>query len=231
MSSSRSSLRRGAVAAVLALSSSALVGCGAGVNAATNEIRPDHAYVTQGDIEIQNISVVTTEDGEGPAAITARIFNEGTEDETLEAITFASDDGSGEAQLSPAEGGELTVPAGGHLMLGGEGNAAAVIEDAAAQGITDGAAQPLTFELSETGAIEVPALVVPASQLTYSEWGPSQEPTGSPEGAQSPDDGQTPGEEAPGEEQAPDDAEAPAGAETPAGTEAPETAQTPGEAE
>ncbi|MGD9485795.1 DUF461 domain-containing protein [Streptomyces sp. TRM70308] len=217
MSSSRTSLRRGAVAAALALSTLTLAGCAAGVDAATNQIVPDNASTSEGDIELQNVTVVTTEDGEGPASVTARIFNGGGEDETLQGITFATDGGTGQVELSPADGGSLTVPAGGHLMLGGEGNAAAVIEDAGERNITDGEAQPLTFELSETGDIPIRAFVYPETQLTYSEFGPSPAATSpgqTPEGTQSPAPGVEPSAE--GSTESPGAGESPAAGETPA---------------
>ncbi|MEE1929711.1 DUF461 domain-containing protein [Streptomyces sp. TRM 70351] len=223
MSSSRSSLRRGVTAAAIALSTLSLAACGAGLNAQTNQIRPDNASEAVGDIKLQNVSVITTEDGEGPAAISALIFNGGDEDETLQAVTFTTGDGSGRAELSPAEGGTLTVPAGGHLMLGGEGNASAVVENAGQQGISDGAALPVTFQLSSTGSIELRPLVYPETMLTYGEFGPtpaaSPEPTGEDATGQ-PEDG-TEGE--PGsEDTAGPDAEEPGTAEsgTPEGTEA-----------
>ncbi|GAA4686374.1 hypothetical protein GCM10023347_47190 [Streptomyces chumphonensis] len=218
MSSSRSSLRRGAVAAaVLALSSLSLAGCGAGFDAGTNQIRPDNVLKRVGDIQLQNVTVITSEDADGPASITARIFNGGDEDETLGGISFRSDGGTGTFVLSPADGGSLTVPAGGHLMLGGEGNASAIVQNAGDQDITDGEAQQLTFELSATGDIDVRALVFPAEDITYEEWGPSASPSGdgpeqdaaeggeSPEAEESPGTGESPEGELPAEGEAQDD--------------------------
>ncbi|MBB1244834.1 DUF461 domain-containing protein [Streptomyces durbertensis] len=163
-----SSLRRGVVAAtVIALSTLSLGACGAGFNAQTNEVRPSSASVSVDNIKIQNIVVITPEEGEGPAAVTARIFNGGNEDETLRSITV---EGAGDIELTPAEGGELVVPAGGSLMLGGEGNASAVVSDP--KDIADGNEQRVTFELSETGKLSTYALVVPATRQ-YADWGPT----------------------------------------------------------
>ena len=93
--------------------------------------------------------------------MTARIFNDGTKDETLTSITVK---GAGErVKLSPAEGEKtLTVPAGGSLALGGEGNAAAVLPESGSTAVKDGNAQPVTFDLSRTGAVSLRATVVPA---------------------------------------------------------------------
>ncbi|WP_340560404.1 DUF461 domain-containing protein [Streptomyces sp. GSL17-111] len=209
MSSSRSSLRRGAVAAaVLALSSLSLAGCGAGFDAGTNQVRPDNVQERVGNIELQNVTVITSEDADGPASVTARIFNGGDEDETLGGISFSSDGGTGSFVLSAADGGSLTVPAGGHLMLGGEGNASAVVQNAGEQDITDGEAQKLTFELSATGDIDIRALVFPEDVITYDQWGPSAAPSpeqDAAEGGESPEAGESPEGELPAEGEAQDD--------------------------
>ncbi|WP_037732321.1 hypothetical protein [Streptomyces megasporus] len=170
-----SSLRRGALAAsTLALSIAALTACGAGPDAQSLNIQADNASTAVGDIEIQNVNIVTDEDGSGPASVSARIFNNGSEDERLESITIA---GSGEtAELSPAEGQDLTVPAGGSLALGGEGNASALIPDADQAGISDGNAQPIVFELSSTGRVEMRVTVVPETGA-WAGYGPSAAPT------------------------------------------------------
>ncbi|MFD1828733.1 DUF461 domain-containing protein [Streptomyces desertarenae] len=169
-----SSLRRGALAAsAIALSIASLTACGAGPNAQSLDIVLDNASAEVDEIKVRNVNVITSEDGEGPASVSARIYNEGTEDETLESVTV----GGREVELSPAEGRqELTVPAGGSLALGGEGNAAALIEDPAAAGIANGNAQELAFELSSTGRIELRATVVPA-EGTLVQFGPSGAPS------------------------------------------------------
>ncbi|MDK1472434.1 DUF461 domain-containing protein [Streptomyces sp. 549] len=164
-----SHLRRGVVAAtVIALSTASLAGCGAGRNAQTSGVNPDNAAITVGSIKIQNVNIVTSEDGDGPAAVSARIFNDGTEDETLESVKVTG--AGGEVELKPAKDGDLTVPAGGSLMLGGPNNASAFLADTG--DVTDGNAQPIVFELSETGAVELRATVVPA-RGGYSDYGPT----------------------------------------------------------
>lgn len=169
-----STLRRGAIAAtVTALSIGALAACGAGTDAQTGGVNPDNASVSEGDIKIQNVNIVTREEGEGPAVVSARIFNDGTEDETLRTVTISGS--GGPVQLSAAKGGDLTVPAGGSLMLGGKDNATAVIEDPNGKGILDGNAQPVTFDLSSTGKVKLDATVVPA-RGAYADFGPSAQP-------------------------------------------------------
>ncbi|GAA2427243.1 DUF461 domain-containing protein [Streptomyces macrosporus] len=170
-----SSLRRGALAAsTLALSIAALTACGAGPDAQSLNIQSDNASTAVGDIEIQNVNIITAEDEPGPASISARIFNNGTKDEKLESITIA---GSGETvELSPAEGQDLTIPAGDSLALGGEGNASALIPDTERAGISDGNAQPIVFELSSTGRVEMRVTVVPETHA-WEGYGPSGTPT------------------------------------------------------
>ena len=209
-----SSLRRGAVAAsVIALSTLSLGACGAGFDAQTSGVRPDNASVTVDDIKIQNVNIVTSQDGAGPAAVTGRLFNDGKKDETLTAIKIK---GGSAVELSPAKGGKLVVPAGGSLKLGGEGNAAAFVADGS--DITDGNVQSVSFELSETGSLSLDATVVPDSGA-YADWGPTPPAAPSPtedETGQPDEDGAgSPGAESPGAE-SPDSEESPGAETTPA---------------
>ncbi|MFF0111388.1 copper chaperone PCu(A)C [Streptomyces prasinus] len=171
-----SSLRRGAIAAaVIAFSIASLSACAAGNNAQTLQIQPDNAATTVGDIKVQNAIVVTQPDLEstGPAVVAATLFNEGRTDQTLESVTLP---GTGKtAELSPAKGGSLTVPAGGRLILGGEGNASAVLSSSR-ESVQDGNAQPVTFTFSETGDVSLRAFVYPAESF-FTDWGPSDIPT------------------------------------------------------
>jgi hypothetical protein len=170
-----SSLRRGALAAAaIAFSIASLSACAAGNNAQTLQVKPDNASTTVGDIKIQNAMVVTQADREstGPAVIAATLFNEGRTDQTLESITLP---GTGKsAELKPAEGGSLTIPAGGSLILGGADNASAVLPSSR-EAVQDGNAQRITFTLSETGDVNMRAFVFPAEHF-YTEWGPTEAP-------------------------------------------------------
>ncbi|TQL21737.1 copper chaperone PCu(A)C [Streptomyces sp. SLBN-134] len=171
-----SSLRRGALAAaVITFSLASLSACAAGNNAQTLQIQPDNAATTVGDIKVQNAVVITQPDLEstGPAVVSATLFNEGRTDQTLESVTIP---GTGKsAELKPAEGGSLTVPAGGSLILGGEGNAAAVLPSSR-EAVQDGNAQKVTFTFSETGDVSLRAFVYPAERF-FEKWGPSDVPS------------------------------------------------------
>ncbi|MFJ9664284.1 DUF461 domain-containing protein [Streptomyces sp. NPDC101219] len=170
-----SSLRRGALAAsAIAFSVASLSACASGNNAETLQVKPDNAATTVGDIKAQNVVVITQPDLEstGPAVVSATFFNEGSTDQTLESVTIP---GTGKtAELSPAEGGSLTVPAGGSLILGGEGNASAVLPSSR-EAVQDGNAQKVTFTFSKTGNVSLQAFVQPAEGF-YAEWGPSKVP-------------------------------------------------------
>ncbi|MEU1298938.1 DUF461 domain-containing protein [Streptomyces shenzhenensis] len=171
-----SSLRRGALAAsAVALSIASLAACGAGHNAQTLEIKPDQAGAKVGDLKVQNAIVVTQPElqSTGPAVIAATIFNDGSTAQTLQSIAVAGT--SKTAQLSPAKGQSLTIPAGGSLILGGKNNASAVLPSSR-DAVQDGNAQKITFTFSKTGDVSLRAFVVPAESY-FSSWGPSEIPS------------------------------------------------------
>ncbi|WP_399138936.1 DUF461 domain-containing protein [Streptomyces sp. NBUA17] len=193
-----SSLRRGALAAAaIAFSIASLAACGAGHNAQSLEIKPDHAATAVGDIKIQNAVVITQPDLEstGPAVVSATLFNSGKTDQTLESITVSGTEKSAELKPAKGEKGDLTVPAGGSLILGGKDNAAAVLPSSR-EAIQDGNAQKITFTLSETGEVGLRAFVVPAEGY-FTGWGPSEVP--SAPGASAEPSGDASGEPADGE--------------------------------
>lgn len=170
-----SSLRRGALAAAaITFSIAALSACAAGNNAQTLEIKPDNAATSVGDIKIQNAVVITQPDLEstGPAAISATLFNSGSSAQTLDSIKV--DGVAKSAELKPAKGGSLTIPAGGSLIIGGKDNAAAVLPSSR-EAIQDGNAQKITFTFSKTGDVSLRAFVVPAEHY-FESWGPTEVP-------------------------------------------------------
>ncbi|MFG2886570.1 DUF461 domain-containing protein [Streptomyces sp. NPDC048297] len=169
-----SSLRRGALAAsAIVFSIASLAACGAGNDAQTLEIKPDNAATSVGNIKVQNALLITQPDAKapGPVAIAATLFNTGNTDQTLQSISVP---GAGNAQLKPAKGQSLTVPSHGSLVIGGKDNASALVTNGS-EAIKNGNAQKVTFTLSETGAVSLPAFVVPATSY-FSTWGPSEIP-------------------------------------------------------
>ncbi|MFG2977864.1 DUF461 domain-containing protein [Streptomyces sp. NPDC048331] len=180
------SLRRGALAATaVVFSIASLAACGAGNDAQTLQIKPDNAAATKGDIEVQNALVITQgQKGEkGPAVVSATLFNNGTEAETLDAITLPG--GKGKVSLKPAGGsGKVTVPALGYVVIGGKGNASAVIEDGSLAA-RDGEVQDVVFQLSSTGGVELQAFVVPNTGA-FAPFGPTAAPAAVPSPSGSP---------------------------------------------
>ncbi|MFF9865408.1 DUF461 domain-containing protein [Streptomyces sp. NPDC013953] len=171
------SLRRGVLAATaIVFSIASLSACGAGNDAQTLQIRPDNAATTVGDIKIQNATVIAQEKpgAEGPAVVSATLFNAGDKEEKLEAIQLPGSDAT--VKLTPAGGsGSITVPAFGSVVIGGKGNASAVLD----QGVDKaelGSAREVVFQLSETGDVKLDAFVVTAGGY-YADFGP----TGAPE--------------------------------------------------
>ncbi|MEV4341560.1 DUF461 domain-containing protein, partial [Streptomyces sp. NPDC049590] len=154
-----SSLRRGALAAsAIVFSIASLAACGAGNDSQTLEIKPDNAATSVGAIKIQNALVITQPDlkATGPAVISATLFNSGDKAETLESVTL---EGTGtSADLKPAKGKDVTVPAGGSLVLGGKGNATATLPSGR-EAVKDGDAQKISFTFSRTGKVSLSAFV------------------------------------------------------------------------
>ncbi len=174
------SLRRGALAAVLAVTIAPLAAaCGTGDDPQTLEVKPDSVATTVGDVQIQNAFIVTEPKGTGAAAITARVFNNSTSAQRLTAIAVQGV--RGPVTLTAADGktGPLTIPAGGAVTLGGKGNPSAVMADST--GVSLGGFQNTVFEFSGTGEVSIAPSVVPAVQY-FSAYGPGVQATPSPTG-------------------------------------------------
>jgi hypothetical protein len=168
------SFRRGAFAAVLALSLAPLAAaCSAGNDAETLKVSPDTDSVSVGDIQVQNAVILTQNGGSGPATVSARLFNNGSADQTLQALQLG---GSVTVKLAGKDGGgTVTVPAHGSVLLGGKGNPSAVV-DSSSEALRDGDVQNAVFQFSSTGPVALQVNVVPALG-TYKEFGPSSLPT------------------------------------------------------
>lgn len=167
------SFRRGALAAVFALSLAPLAACSAGNDAQTLKVRPDSDSVTVGEIKVQNAVVLTQTSGDGPATVSARLFNNGSADQTLQALQLG---GGVNVTLAGKDGGQnVTVPAHGTVLLGGKGNPTAVV-DSGAEALRDGDVQNAVFQFSATGPVALQVNVMPATG-DYEKFGPSSLPT------------------------------------------------------
>lgn len=151
------SFRRGAVAAVLALSLAPLAAaCAAGNDASSLEVEPNSASASTGPVEIQNAYVLTQPNG--PATVSARLYNNGASAQTLQSVQLA---GGITATLSGGSGQTVTVPAHGSVLLGGKGNPAATVSSGQ-ESLRDGDVQTTVFTFSGTGPVKVMANVTPA---------------------------------------------------------------------
>ncbi len=152
------SLRRGALAAALALSVAPLAACGAGADSQTLQVQPNTVRTTSGAIAVQNAVVVTEPNGNGPASFTAAVFNNNAQPQQLTSISVNG------TQLkltgSDGKGGPLTVPANGSVTLGGARNASAILQDA--HSLKPGGYQDVVLDFSSTGQVTVSAAVFPA---------------------------------------------------------------------
>ncbi|MEU3461661.1 DUF461 domain-containing protein [Streptomyces sp. NPDC006733] len=171
-----SSLRRGVLAAALALSIAPLAACGAGNDAQTHEVRPDNAAITVGDIQVQNAVILTQKAGSGPASVSARIFNNGNGDQTLQSLKVGD---ALTAALAGASGAKtVVVPAHGTVLLGGAGNASATLPSSG-EAFKDGDFQRVTLTFSSTGEVALDASVLPAAGY-YKQYGATPSPAGEP---------------------------------------------------
>jgi len=155
------SYRSGALAAVLALSIAPLAACGAGMDAQTQQVKPDTVMAASDNISVQNAVIITDPAQAGPAAITARIFNNGQSAQQLTAISVPALNQP--VQLTDTNGktGSLTIPAGGTIALGGPGNPTAIVQNSQSV-IKDGNVQNVVFTFSSAGQISLAPTVVPA---------------------------------------------------------------------
>ncbi|GAA1900923.1 hypothetical protein [Streptantibioticus ferralitis] len=164
------SLRRGAVAAVLALSIAPLAAaCGAGSDSQTLQVKPDSVATSVGNINVQNAYIITEPNGTGPATVTARIFNNGTNPEQLTGITVEG--AAQQVKLTGSDGktGPITIPANGSVTLGGSGNPTALL--ASSQGVVPGNFQSTVLNFSSTGQVSLAPQVTPATHF-FQPFGP-----------------------------------------------------------
>ncbi|BBA99224.1 putative lipoprotein [Actinacidiphila reveromycinica] len=166
------SIRRGAVAAVLALSIAPLAAaCSAGNDAQTLGVHPDSDSGSAGSVKVQNAFVLT--DPSGPATITARLFNNGSSAQSLQSVQIG---GTTMAQLKGSNGeSTISVPAHGSVLLGGKGNPAAVLTGGG-EALRDGDVQNAVFSFSSSGAVKMNVNVTPASSY-FAPYGPGSLPT------------------------------------------------------
>ncbi|MCD0486419.1 copper chaperone PCu(A)C [Streptacidiphilus sp. ASG 303] len=161
------SLRRGAIAALVALAVAPLSSCAASNDAESLQVKPDNASTSLGDdLQLNNIVLVTAPGGGAaesetrPAALSVNISNSGTAPEVLTSVSVGD---AGTAALTGPGGGkvgQITVPAGGSVLLGGPGQPSVQIADASVQ---EGGYSRVTFTFDKAGTVTTQAAVVTGS--------------------------------------------------------------------
>ncbi|HSA52738.1 MAG TPA: hypothetical protein VLH10_21845 [Yinghuangia sp.] len=176
MSRSISSVRRGAVAATLVLALAPLAAaCSSGTDAATGQLKPDTPHTQLGAVQVQNLTLVTGDDGTDLVALGGAFVNEGDKPETLTKVTLEGV--SAPAELHSAAGGEgpITIPAGGAVYLTG-GVDKAVFEDA---DVEHGAYVKVTLTFSSVGETTI-GVPVHEPEDYYAPLKPTPEATAAP---------------------------------------------------
>ncbi|SEM40267.1 hypothetical protein [Streptacidiphilus jiangxiensis] len=149
------SLRRGAVAAVIAVAiAPVLAACSAGSSAATLEVKPNAAAtsisVAGGQLKLNGVAIVTDAQGNAPASVIASISNNETQPENLVSVTV----GTTAATLT----GTTAIPTGAALSLGTPGPNATL---ATVQTLDQpaGATIPVTFVFANGGSVTLIAQI------------------------------------------------------------------------
>ncbi|WP_042413024.1 hypothetical protein [Streptacidiphilus anmyonensis] len=147
------SLRRGAVAAVIAVAiAPVLAACSAGSSAATLQVKPNSAAtsLSGGQLKLNGVAVVTDAQGNAPASVIASIANNEQQAENLVSVTV----GTTAATLT----GTTAIATGSALNLGNPGpNATKAVVPTLDQ--PAGAVVPITFVFANAGSVTLDAQV------------------------------------------------------------------------
>jgi copper(I)-binding protein len=164
------SLRRGAVAAVIAVAiAPVLAACSAGSSAATLEVKPNSAAtsLSGGQLKLNGVAIVADANGNAPASVIASIANNEQQDENLVSVTV----GTTAAALS----GSTVIHTGGALSLGNPGpNATTATVPTLDQ--PAGAVVPITFVFANSGSVTLQAQIQTGTGQ-YALYAPKPTPT------------------------------------------------------
>lgn len=178
------SIRRGAVAATLALALAPLAAaCSSGTDAATTQLKPDSAYTQVGTIKVQNLSLVTGDEGSGLVSLGGALINESDKPETLKQVTLAGAAAPG--TMKGQDGAtSITVPARGAVYLTGEKGGPSVTFSGAPDA-TAGKYVDVTFSFSTVGQTKLGVAVHPPEDH-YEALKPSSPQSAAPSPASTP---------------------------------------------
>lgn len=147
------SLRRGAVAAVIAVAiAPVLAACSAGSSAATLQVKPNAAAtsVNGGQLKLNGVAIVADANGNAPASVIASIANNEQQAENLVSVTV----GTTAASLT----GPTAIPSGSALSLGTPG-ANATLATVPSLDQPAGANEPITFVFANGGSVTLSAQI------------------------------------------------------------------------
>ncbi|MGW0664686.1 hypothetical protein [Streptodolium elevatio] len=172
------SIRRGAVAATLALALAPLAAaCSSGTDAATTQLKPDSAYTQVGTIKVQNLSLVPGDKDSGLVALGGALINESDQPETLKQVTLAGSTAPG-AMKDKDGAASITIPARGAVYLTGEKGGPSVTFSGIREDIT-GKYVDVAFSFGTVGQTKLGVAVHPAEGY-YAPLKPSSPPSTPP---------------------------------------------------
>lgn len=171
--------RAAATAAVILALSTALVGCGVGFDAPTEQVSPPYPSGDVGPMGIRSLMLIQ-EDGGGPAAAVMTLVNSSNEPQALRSLQIAPPQtDSGPAAPSPSTpldvAAAITVPAQGAVHVGAQGEPTVTVDglDAIAR---PGELVPVTLIFDKAGRITF-NVVVQAGTGALASFAPTAQPT------------------------------------------------------
>ena len=173
-------IRRAAATAALVLAlPAALVGCGVGFNAPTEQVAPPYPSGDVGPMGIRSLMLIQKEGG-GPAAAVMTLVNSSNEPQALRSLQIAppqTDGGSpAPSPSTPLDvAAAITVPAQGAVHVGAQGQPTVTVDglDAIAR---PGELVPVTLIFDKAGRITF-NVVVQTGTGPFASFAPTAQPT------------------------------------------------------
>lgn len=156
-------------------------GCGAGFDAASQQVKPDAGSGTVGDLKVGNVWLIV-DAGSGKAEVIGSVANTGTAEAQL---TGVQADGTSATVRPPASapapgysavGDSLTIAQGGSVNFGERGYPQLVMSGGS---FTPGSLAQVTFTFAQGGALTVSAQIEPDQGL-FAAYVPYVAPSPSP---------------------------------------------------
>jgi hypothetical protein len=171
--------RAAATAAVILALSTALVGCGVGFDAPTEQVSPPYPSGDIGPMGVRSLMLIQ-KDGGGPAAAVMTLVNSSNEPQALRSLQIAPPQTDGGTPApSPSTpldvAAAITVPAQGAVHVGAQGEPTVTVDglDAIAR---PGELVPVTLIFDKAGRITF-NVVVQAGTGPFASFAPTAQPT------------------------------------------------------